>query len=175
MNELLSTAGPERYRQGSSLHPIQSPDPIHEGSTERTTILQVRTVQWFFRKAILAAYQNRCCVTGNPVPELLIASHILPWSQFPENRVDPSNGLCLAAHFDKAFDQGLISFDNDMRLTISREMRGYLPNDALAREFVAMEGAELRMPEKFRPRDEFMRYHREKDFPNMIEVAHVGS
>jgi putative restriction endonuclease len=98
------------------------------------------------------------------VAELLIASHILPWSQFPEKRVDPSNGLCLAAHFDKAFDQGLISFDNDLRLTISREMRGYLPNDALAREFVAMEGAELRMPEKFRPRDEFMRYHRERIF-----------
>ena len=165
LNELLptamETAGPTGLRASTS---VQSLDSMHDGPTEKTTTLQVRTVQWFFRKAILAAYQSRCCVTGNPVPELLVASHILPWSTFPENRVDPSNGLCLAAHFDKAFDQGLISFDSDLRLTISTEMRGYLPDDALAREFVAMEGAELRMPEKFRPKDGFMQYHREHIF-----------
>ena len=59
------------------------PEGIPTGPTESTRTLQVRTVQGFFRKAVVAAYQCKCCVTGNPVPELLIASHILPWSQFP--------------------------------------------------------------------------------------------
>jgi putative restriction endonuclease len=84
LDELLSiSTEPDRSPGLQSSPLIQSSDPIHGVSTERTTILQVRTIQWFFRKAILAAYQNRCCVTGNPMPELLIASHILPWSQFP--------------------------------------------------------------------------------------------
>jgi putative restriction endonuclease len=165
LNELLAIgAEPVRPNGLPSLHRIQLPESMPDGPTDAMRTLRVRTVQGFFRKAVLAAYQGRCCVTGNPVPELLIASHILPWSEFPENRIDPSNGLCLAAHFDKAFDQGLISFDEDMRLVISREMKSYLPNDALVREFVPMERTELRMPEKFRPNEDFMRHHREKIF-----------
>ena len=165
LNELMPI--PEGQVKPSGLpiaRPIQFPDSLPDGPTESIRAVRVRTVQGFFRKAVLAAYQCRCCITGNPVPELLIASHILPWSEFPENRIDPSNGLCLAAHFDKAFDQGLISFDEDMRLLISTELRRHLPNDALIREFIPMENAELRMPEKFRPNLDFMRHHRERIF-----------
>ncbi len=165
LNELMEI-GEEPVKPNALPTPrrIQFPDSVPDGPNDSMRTLRVRTVQGFFRKAVLAAYQCRCCITGNPVPEMLIASHILPWSEFPENRIDPSNGLCLAAHFDKAFDQGLITFDDDMRLVISAELRGYLPNDALVREFIPMEKAELRMPEKFRPNEDFMRHHREKIF-----------
>jgi putative restriction endonuclease len=140
--------------QPSILQPAQDfriPEAQLTGPTESTKTLQVRTVQGFFRKAVLAAYQGTCCVTGNPIPALLIASHILPWSGFPDQRVNPSNGLCLAAHFDRAFDQGLITFDDDLRLVLSDKLQAYLPNDALNREFVPMAGTPMRIPEKFHP------------------------
>jgi hypothetical protein len=54
--------------------------------TETAAMVKVRTMQSFFRKAVLAAYDCRCCITGNPVEDLLVASHILPWSDFPYRR-----------------------------------------------------------------------------------------
>ena len=165
LNELLPTV--PQLAQPSGLpvrRGFEFPESVPDGPTETTRTLRVRTVQRFFRKAVLAAYQGRCCLTGNPVPELLIASHILPWSRFPEHRVNPSNGLCLSAHFDRAFDYGLIAFDPELKLVLSGYLKAYLPNDALIREFVPMEGTPLRMPEKFRPNADFLQEHRENIF-----------
>ena len=53
---------------------------------------------------------------------LLVASHIVPWSKDKANRLNPSNGLCLSAIHDKAFDQGLISLSNDFRILISEDL-----------------------------------------------------
>src|SRR5438034_5029431 len=91
LREILSAKGerPEKEPAGLRLltaHP--------EGPTEAAANVRVRIMQGFFRKVVLAAYESRCCVTGNPVRELLIASHILPWSQFPKERVNPRTGLC---------------------------------------------------------------------------------
>ena len=138
--------------------------PSPERSTEATASVRVRRTQSFFRRVVLAAYDWRCCITGNPVPELLIASHILPWSEFPKERVNPRNGLCLAAHFDNAFDQGLITFSEDSRVVLSSELRAHLPDRAIEREFISMEGARLRMPERFPPCEEFLTYHRTNIF-----------
>ena len=166
-HELLpSTPREDHPSDTSTMQHFEFPLSIPDGPTESSRILKVRTVQGFFRKAVLAAYGGRCCVTGNPVPELLIASHILPWSRFPEHRVNPSNGLCLSAHFDKAFDHGLISFDSSLGLMLSDHLKTYLPNDALAREFIALEGIRLRPPEKFSPNMDFIKIHRENIFIN---------
>ena len=52
--------------------------------------------------------------------KLLIASHIKPWavSNVTEKR-DSNNGLMLSPLFDKLFDRGLITFENDGQLKIS--------------------------------------------------------
>src|SRR5260370_84754 len=102
--------------------------------TERT--VKIRTMQSFFRKVVLAAYGSRCCITGNPVEDLLVASHILPWVDFPAERLNPRNGLCLAAHFDRAFDRGLVSFDERIRLALSPALKRYFQNDAIQSEFI---------------------------------------
>jgi putative restriction endonuclease len=106
----------------------------------------------------------RCCLTGTPVPELLIASHILPWADHPEHRVNPRNGLCLARTHDAAFDAGLITFDKSWRLVLSKRLRDYLPSDAVERQFVAYEGRAIELPEKFRPEGKFLLDHRETIF-----------
>ena len=139
---------------------FQLPRKPHSGPTEKEATVHIRAAQSFFRKAVLAAYGARCCVTGNPVPQLLTASHILPWADFPKQRANPQNGLCLAAHFDKAFDQGLVTFDERLRLELSPQLRRWLPDTALEREFLSMELAPLRLPERFPPDLSFLEYHR---------------
>jgi hypothetical protein len=153
---LLSEATPARE--------IKLPVKPFDGATETERTVRVRLGQAFFRQAVLASYGVRCCITGNPVPELLIASHILPWGTHPEHRVNPRNGLCLARTHDAAFDAGLITLDEDWRLVLSRRLRDYLPSEAVERGFVAYEGRVIELPEKFRPEGEFMRGHRERVF-----------
>jgi predicted restriction endonuclease len=131
-----------------------------DGPTETQRTVRARLGQSFFRQAVLASYGLRCCITGNPVPELLVASHILPWATHPEHRVNPRNGLCLARTHDAAFDAGLITLDDDWRLVLSRRLRDYLPNDAVERHFIAYEGRVIALPEKFRPETAFVARHR---------------
>jgi putative restriction endonuclease len=57
------------------------------GPTEITSSVKVRRGQQFFRQAILSAYGVRCCISGINVPRLLVASHIKPWSDFPNDRL----------------------------------------------------------------------------------------
>ncbi len=88
---------------------------IPDGTTDVDAIVKQRRGQGFFRQAILSAYNRKCCISGTSVPELLRASHILPWSSFPQERLNPRNGLCLSAIHDAAFDKGLITFNDDFQ------------------------------------------------------------
>ena len=89
------------------------------GPTESSAVVRVRRVQSFFRSAVLASYDARCALTGLAVPALLNASHIIPWSADSHRRADPTNGLCLNALHDRAFDRGLITFDAELRVVVS--------------------------------------------------------
>lgn len=53
---------------------------IPDRTTERDALVRTRRVQSFFRAAVLASYRGRCALTGLAIPELLNASHIIPWS-----------------------------------------------------------------------------------------------
>jgi putative restriction endonuclease len=75
---------------------------------EREALVRLRVNQSFFRKRVLSAYQFRCCVTDLAIPQLLVASHVIPWAEDPMNRLNPRNGLCLNALHDRAFDRGLM-------------------------------------------------------------------
>jgi predicted restriction endonuclease len=103
-------------------------------------------------------------VTGNPIPDLLVASHIMPWVDFPKERLNPRNGLCLAVHFDRAFDRGLIAFDENLKLVLSPAVKRCLPNEAIESEFVRREGRPLIHPERFSPDEDFLAYHRRRIF-----------
>ena len=124
----------------------------------------MRLGQSFFRQTVLASYGGRCCITANPIPALLIASHILPWSDHPEERVNPRNGLCLARTHDAAFDAGLITLDEDHRLILSPRLRDHLSSRTLQENFGAYEGKAIELPEKFRPEEGFLKRHREGVF-----------
>jgi putative restriction endonuclease len=131
------------------------------GPTESKSIVRVRRGQQFFRQAVLNAYGVRCCISGISIPRLLIASHIKPWSNFPTDRLNPRNGLCLSSLHDAAFDDGLITLDENRRVVLSKRLRSHLPQESLANNFVAFEGKVIRPPEKLaEPDDDFLSYHR---------------
>lgn len=138
---------------------------IPSGPTEGTATVRVRRGQQFFRQAVLRSYGVRCCITGIPVPRLLVASHIKPWRDFPGERLNPRNGLCLSSLHDAAFDAGLITLDDGLKVVLSRRLRDYFPQSVLELNFVGYEGKEIRRPEKFAEPDPlFLEYHREVVF-----------
>lgn len=132
--------------------------------TEFATTAVQRRYQNFFRRIVLNSYETKCCVTGNPVPELLRASHIVPWAVSKEERLNPRNGLCLSATFDAAFDRGLITFDAECRLMISDHLRYHISSEHVQTEFLSREGDQLRLPEKNQPDADLIKWHRENVF-----------
>lgn len=85
--------------------------------TVRRQLVDARIGQGGFRRDLMAYWKGCCAVTGSCVAEVLVASHIKPWSKSSnQERLDPCNGLLLAAHVDRLFDRGLVSFADDGRL-----------------------------------------------------------
>jgi predicted restriction endonuclease len=135
------------------------------GPTETQATVKVRRGQQFFRQSVLTAYDVRCCISGINVPRLLIASHIRPWGKFPDDRLNPRNGLCLSTLHDAAFDAGLITLDEKLGVVLSKRLRSFFPQPALEQNFVPFAGRPIRLPEKLaEPDGEFLRFHREKIF-----------
>ena len=143
-------------------YPLDFPAP--EGPTTREVISTQRRHQRFFRRVVLGSYGQRCCVIGLPVPTLLRASHIVPWKDSVEHRLNPRNGLCLSATFDTAFDEGLISFDAEYRLLIGAAIRECGADDEVKSVFLAREDQALHLPEKNLPDPELIRWHSENIF-----------
>jgi len=93
----------------------------------------------------------------------LIASHIIPWSKDRENRLNPKNGLCLCAIHDKAFDSGLISFDNNLTILFSNEIQK-IDKKNFINYFGQFEAKKLNIPKKFYPSLIFLEFHRKNIF-----------
>lgn len=92
-------------------------DVQHLGDTEAERLVKQRIGQDIFRRALLHYWEGKCAVTGIAQPELLRASHIVPWALCgsDDERLDAENGFLLAAHWDAAFDKGLVSFTDEGR------------------------------------------------------------
>lgn len=86
--------------------------------------VQIRIKQSVFRKKVLANFNNECCLTGIKENELLVASHIIPWSSKIETRLSPHNGLCLSVLYDSLFDKGFFSFSDNYKVIITTKLKG---------------------------------------------------
>lgn len=123
--------------------------------------VEIRQNQDVFRKMILSIYGGKCCLTGLDVPEVLIASHISSWSNDKKNRMNPSNGLCLSATYDAAFDKYLISFDDDYRMVLSNYINDFCTKEVCNEYFKKLEGVQLALPSRFLPDKKLLEKHRE--------------
>ncbi len=135
-----------------------------QGPTERQQLTRVRTVQRFFRDTVLASYDGTCAMCGICIIELLTASHIIPWGTNVGRRVDPTNGIALCSLHDRAFDRGLVTISADFRIVIGKTLRVANPPEVHRVALTAMDGAPIRLPSRFRPDPDALRYHREYVF-----------
>lgn len=129
----------------------------------RRVVTEQRIKQHFFRRTVLSSYRGRCCMSGLSESRLLIASHIVPWSKDKANRLNPSNGLCLSAIHDRAFDQGLITLTDDLRIVLSEDLCKR-HDEFVVRVLHPLNGRPIEVPERFAPSPIFLAYHRAKVF-----------
>ena len=131
---------------------------IPEEGKERERVIKTRVNQQFFRSAILASYENKCCITGLNIPELLIASHIKPWSKDKRNRMNLSNGLCLNPLHDKAFDSGLITITSAYKVLLSKRIH-QIANSRAKDFLISFADKKITLPYKYLPDIKFLEYH----------------
>jgi putative restriction endonuclease len=134
-----------------------------EGKTAIRQI-QTRVNQSVFRTMVLNNYYTKCCITGISIPDLLVASHIVPWSKNEKERLNPRNGLCLNALHDKAFDKGYITITNDFKVKLSKAFNDFESNAILQEYFMKYEKLKIQIPDKFVPSIEFLEYHQSNIF-----------
>lgn len=131
---------------------------------ETETVIKQRVNQSFFRSAVLASYNCKCCITGLSFSDMLIASHIKPWKDSTASeKTNPRNGLCLNALHDKAFDKGYITVKPNGQILISKELKKN-NSDIIKMNFLCYEGQMIHLPEKFLPDKIFLEYHNDMIF-----------
>lgn len=133
---------------------------IDKDGNEATVTARIRLGQNYFRKMVLHNFGGKCCVTGLNIPQTLRASHIVAWASDKTNRMNPENGLCLSATYDAAFDKHLISFDNDYRMIVSKEIKEYYTNEVAKTYFGNYEGKQLILPSLYLPSKKLLEKHR---------------
>ena len=126
--------------------------------------VKTRVNQNVFRQIVVANYSNKCAITGIDLPELLFASHIIPWSKNEEERLNPENGICLSALYDKAFDKGLIAVNENYHILISDKLKKKKEADYYGKYFASIETRLLISPQRYFPKKEFIQYHLDEIF-----------
>lgn len=130
----------------------------------RSAEIKMRVNQDFFRKVILSIYNNKCAISGIDIPELLIASHIIPWAKNEKERLNPHNGICLSPLYDGCFDKGYIGITPEYRVMLSKSLKANLSKNYFSRQFGDFEGNTIHLPDRFLPQPDFLEYHYENVF-----------
>lgn len=126
---------------------------------EKNREVKTRVNQNVFRQIILNIYTTECAISGINIPELLNASHIIPWSKNENERLNPSNGICLSKLYDAAFDKGLIGIKTDFSIILSSKLKEHRKDSYFEKQFGFLESCKLKLPERYQPKKEFLEYH----------------
>ena len=121
--------------------------------------VKTRVNQSVFREMVLANYTTKCSITAIDLPQLLLASHILPWSKNEEHRLNPENGICLSALYDKAFDKGIIGINKNYEVILSSTLKKKKDTLFFKNHFAPIENLKITKPVKYLPRKEFLEFH----------------
>ncbi|MBP7174116.1 MAG: HNH endonuclease [Cloacibacterium sp.] len=101
---------------------LKNPTQIEVENTSKIIQQTIRIGQEKFRRNLLDEIPF-CPITGITDRRILTASHIKPWRvSNNKERLDKNNGFIFSPTIDKLFDIGLISFENNKRLLISKAL-----------------------------------------------------
>lgn len=99
------------------LNEIDNTDSLSQ--TEKVQLVKSRIGQGVFRRNLILDC-GFCPITGVDDSQFLIASHIKPWRNSNNfERLHQKNGLLLTPTYDKLFDKGFISFDENKNMIVS--------------------------------------------------------
>lgn len=161
---LAAEAEEAAERLSATVLEVSSMASAPDGPTEILRSVRTRRVQAFFRAAVATTYESKCALSNICDSNLLIASHIIPWSQSVARRADPRNGILLNALFDRAFDKGLFTLTDELLVMVSNRLSGAIAGAELPCDLNQIDGRKLRVPDRFPPDIEAIRYHRANVF-----------
>lgn len=122
--------------------------------TERSGLVTSRVGQGYFKSQLLEKYHSQCAITKVTTRGILIASHIVPWSEASdEERLDVNNGILLSPLYDALFDKHLIAFDDSGGIIISPIIENEVDKLHVDR------GASIAVNDEMRP---YLKRHRDK-------------
>ncbi len=144
---------------------FDAPEPVYNGDTrKRKTYAEIadKQARKFFRKSVISAYEGHCCITGQSIPQMVIASHIKPYYVCDKSeRANPANGLLLNAFYDRAFDQGLMTVLPDLTIRISDVIKDGFADQNTREWLLGLEGTKIIRPKRFAPNRDMLAYHNE--------------
>ncbi len=115
-----------------------------------------------FRKVIVSIYEYRCAFCSLQIlssfgQNIVDGAHIMPFSQFYDDRID--NGLSLCKNHHWAFDKGWFGISDDFTLLVKSDLHEDAPNCRPIQQF---NGDRIRLPvhAQYYPRLEALRWHR---------------
>jgi putative restriction endonuclease len=126
--------------------------------------VKTRVNQNIFRQIVLANYSGKCAFSGIDIPDLLVASHIIPWSKNEKERLNPENGICLSSLYDKAFDKGLIGLKLDYSIIFSERLKQNMSKIYFNQYFSHLDKKVISLPEKYFPNKAFLEFHLDSIF-----------
>jgi putative restriction endonuclease len=90
-------------------------------ATEVERTVRQRVGQQVYRQSLMDYWGGACAVTGLAIPELLRASHAVPWADCTSDadRLNVFNGFLLAAHLDALFDRHLMTFHSSGEILLA--------------------------------------------------------
>ena len=117
-----------------------------------------------FRKIVVSTYNQRCAFCGLQILDsigqnIVDGSHIKPFSQFYDDRID--NGLSLCKNHHWSFDRFWFTINDDYTIIVAENLREDSPNARPMREF---RGDRIILPsqQQYYPRVDAMRWHRQE-------------
>jgi hypothetical protein len=134
--------------------------------TEKFKLLKARRGQGDFRQKILKKFDGKCLITKVNEEDILIASHIKPWKDSTKKeKLSEENGLLLTPTYDKLFDRGFISFEDNGEILLSSYIK-----EANFKILNLTKGAkyDIKITEEMK---RYLKYHREWVFKDKeIEI-----
>ncbi len=146
--------------------------------TTRLVIHKARQGQHRFASAVLNNYGHTCAFCGfSPGPDLrknrlLIASHIKPWKNASNReRLDPYNGIAACPVHDAAFDQGLLTINDDLHIHRADVLKKRIAENERVAQFLGHKGLQpqLLVPAgKNVPHQKYLYYHQQNIFKDTL-------
>ncbi|WP_435361335.1 HNH endonuclease [Haloarchaeobius sp. DFWS5] len=112
--------------------------------TEYETTTTTRSMPRAFRTETLGHYRTTGVLSGVDVPALLDVAHILPWSEFEADQLNPRNVMLLSKTHHAAFDADLFTLDTDLRVRVAPDFE--TDSDLLRRTLLDRDGERVPWP-----------------------------